>query len=78
MTRIADDELSAVALSIVEAVATRDTDLAAHALARMDADELRRLVPRLPSLVDLRARVGDEDMNTAEWARWLREQALTL
>ena len=27
MTRIADDELSAVALSIVEAVATRDTDL---------------------------------------------------
>lgn len=71
-------EVTAEALAIVEAVATGRTDVAAAVIAHHDAPHLRRLVTRLSALVDLRVKVGDEDMSTAEWAGWLREQHITL
>ena len=73
-----DDELTAEALGIVSALATRRPDMVAGALASYSRTDLRRLVLMLAALVDLRARVGDEDMNTTEWAAWIREQQITL
>lgn len=75
---IPDDELTAEALALIEAIAERRTDVAAHVIAQYDTEELRRLVSKLLHLVDLRARVGADQPNTATWARWLREQNITL
>lgn len=73
-----DDELTADVLAMVASFSSGNRDILAHTIAQASAEDLRAMVPKLIGLVDLRARIGHDMNTTAEWARWLLNQQITL